>query len=242
MWLPLLVTSAIAVGVPIALGSEIWVVLVIWGSIMLVFILLFWYVGKIFNYGWFRQSCKSNRRLDNQWAVVTGANSGAGYETAKELLRRGCNVIITCRSQGKAETTIANIERELHDENEGKALKGGYKGKLDYALMDLGSKESVDSAIETILGKNVGISILINNAGAVLRQFRLSKDGMELMWQANYLSPLYLTEKLLPNIKKTAQSLKFGRIVNVASLVCLFSFLFSLFSFLFHALVDFFAV
>ena len=129
-------------------------------------------------------------------------------------MRRGCNVIITCRSQAKVDATIQNIMAQLSNEKE-------KIGKIDYVLMDLCSKKTVDSAIESILSKNVEISILINNAGAWLNRPRISEDGIEAQWQANYFAPFYLTKKLLPNIKQTAQKYQFGRIVNVASIVCI---------------------
>ena len=83
--------------------------------------------------------------------------------------------------------------------------------------MDLCQKKTVDAAITNILSKNVNISILVNNAGAVIPYAWKTEDGLDAQWQANYLSPFYFTKKLLSNIKETSKKDKFGRIVNVAS-------------------------
>ena len=134
------------------------------------------------------------------------------------MVGRGCNTIITCRSQSKIDTTIERIKREL--QNESSSLKGGNIGRIDGVIMDLCSKKSVDAAVATIIGKGVNICILFNNAGAWLSNVHITEDGIEAQWQANYLSPFYFTKKLLPNIKACAKKLQYGRIVNVASIVC----------------------
>ena len=135
------------------------------------------------------------------------------------MVRRGCNTIITCRSQSKIDTTIERIQHELQNESK---LKDGNIGKIEGVIMDLCSKKSVDAAVATILGKGVDICILYNNAGAWLSNIHISEDGIEAQWQTNYLSPFYFTKKLLPNIKACAKKLQYGRIVNVSSMVCLY--------------------
>ena len=150
--------------------------------------------------------------------VLFVCDSGTGFETTKEMVRRGCNTIITCRSQSKIDTTIERIQREL--QNESSRLTGSNIGKIEGVIMDLCSKKSIDAAVGTILGKNVDICILYNNAGAWLSNVHITEDGIEAQWQANYLSPFYFTKKLLPNIKACAKKLQYGRIINVASIVC----------------------
>lgn len=117
-------------------------------------------------------------------------------------------MILTTRSRTKAETAIQNITQDLRGIDK--------VGSMDYVLMDLCSKKSVDAAIADIQSKKVDISILVNNAGGILST-KMTEDKLEAMWQANYYSPFYLTKKLLPNIKATAKRDQFGRIVNTAS-------------------------
>ena len=149
--------------------------------------------------------------------------SGTGYETAKELIIRGCDVIITCRSKEKATNTIESIRKDL--------LYQGIDynktcGKLDYSIMDLCSKKSVDSCLNDIINiKKSNVNILINNAGAWLQTAKITEDGIEAQWQANYLSPFYFTKKLLATIKRSSgdEQLRYGRIINVASVGHMFA-------------------
>ena len=148
-------------------------------------------------------------------------HSGIGYETAKDLVIRGCNVIITCRSQSKIDTTIEKIKNEVKSTDNGNDAMLTKIGEMKGIILDLCSKKSVDSAIETILSQNVNISILINNAGAWILNPYITEDGIDAQWQANYLAPFYFTNKLLPNIIETSKNNNNNntpcRIINVAS-------------------------
>lgn len=217
-WVPFLIFNGIFVIIAIVLGitsngNEWMSVVIVYGSWTLFWCLIGILLGRVLNDGWLTPKVKSTKRLDGKTAIVTGANSGIGYQTAKDFVSRGAHVIITCRSKSKAETTIQNITAQLHDsDNDNSKI-----GSMDYVLLDLCSKKSVDAAIESILSKNVDISILVNNAGASLSNVDLTEDRLERMFEANYQSPFYLTKHLLPNIKATSKRDKFGRIVNVAS-------------------------
>ena len=112
-FIPWIVLSIIGIAVPIICGASYALVLVIYGLVCIgnsIGCALFgWYI----NQGFFPAYVTTKRRLDGHCAIVTGANSGVGYETAKELVSRGCHVIITCRSQAKVDATIKSIYSQL---------------------------------------------------------------------------------------------------------------------------------
>ena len=171
--------------------------------------------GRYFNHGWLAAYVKTNRRLDGHGAIVTGANSGVGYETALELVRRGCHVIVTCRSDEKAQKTIRRIHNDLKSSNETTSSNG----PIDYLLLDLCSKKSIDLFLENFFKLKINVNILVNNAGAWINDARITEDGMDAQWQANYFGPFYITSKLLNHIKKSSQEKKYGRIINVSSML-----------------------
>ncbi|HEX7842153.1 MAG TPA: SDR family oxidoreductase [Kofleriaceae bacterium] len=132
--------------------------------------------------------------------IVTGANTGIGKITAKELARAGAHVLLACRSQDKTTPVIDEIKRETGNAN------------VEYVHLDLGDLASVRACAEEILARNVPIHGLINNAG--MAGFRgLTKDGFELIWGTNHLGPYLFTRLLLDRIKQAGTA----RIVNVAS-------------------------
>ena len=91
-------------------------------------------------------------------------------------------------------------------------------GNIKGIILEKKKKKSVDSAIEEILAQNINISLLINNAGAWISEAYITQDGIDAQWQANYLSPFYLTNKLLSNIIETSKNNNYQcRIINVAS-------------------------
>src|SRR3954471_11505633 len=105
--------------------------------------------------------------------IVTGATSGIGKITAKELARRGARVILANRSKAKTEPVIAEIFAET-----------GTKPEL--VELDLGDLASVRRAAEQILALEIPIHGLVNNAG-LGGQRGLTKDGFELAFGTNHL-------------------------------------------------------
>lgn len=138
--------------------------------------------------------------LANKRFIVTGANTGIGKITAKELARAGAHVVLACRSKAKTEPVIEEIKRETGNPN------------LEYVALDLGDLASVRACAEQILARDVPIHVLINNAGMAGGR-GLTKDGFELTWGTNHLGPYLFTRLLLDRIKQAGSA----RIVNVAS-------------------------
>jgi NAD(P)-dependent dehydrogenase (short-subunit alcohol dehydrogenase family) len=133
--------------------------------------------------------------------VVTGANTGIGLETARELARRGARVIMTARNRDKGEAAVHDVQRT--------PCPGG----VELVVFDLGSLRSVQGGAEEILRRAERIDVLVNNAGLVLGERQLTPDGFEATFGINHLGPFLLTNLLLDRLRASAPS----RVVNVSS-------------------------
>jgi NAD(P)-dependent dehydrogenase (short-subunit alcohol dehydrogenase family) len=131
--------------------------------------------------------------------VITGANSGIGKITARELARRGAQVTLACRTRGKTEEVIAEIRNATGD------------AALDFVELDLGELASVRRCAEALLARDRPIDCLINNAGLAGTRGS-TKDGFELAFGTNHLGHYLLTRVLLDHLKQRR-----ARIVNVSS-------------------------
>ncbi|TNE46621.1 MAG: SDR family NAD(P)-dependent oxidoreductase [Deltaproteobacteria bacterium] len=134
--------------------------------------------------------------------VVTGANSGLGLETSREMARRGAQVIMACRTASKAEAAIADIKSDVPD------------AKLTFMPLDLASLESVRSFAEAFTEQHTKLDILCNNAGVMALPYSKTADGFEMQFGTNHIGHFALTGLLLDTLLATPQS----RIVNVSSL------------------------
>ncbi|XP_019442122.1 PREDICTED: short-chain dehydrogenase TIC 32, chloroplastic-like [Lupinus angustifolius] len=139
-------------------------------------------------------------------AIVTGASSGIGTETARVLALRGAHVIMGVRNLSAANDVKESILKEIPS------------AKVDAIELDLSSMDSVKKFASEFKSSGLSLNILINNAGIMACPFALSKDNIELQFATNHIGHFLLTHLLLDNLKKTAsESKKQGRIVNVAS-------------------------
>ncbi len=136
-------------------------------------------------------------------AVITGGNSGIGYQTAKELAKQGWRVVITGRNAEKLENAANKIER---------LIQKGSGGEIVFRVGDYASFRSV-RGLATDLNKEPRIDVLINNIGISLPNHQVSKDGNDMMVQVNHLSHFLLTHLLLDKLKASAPA----RIINVSS-------------------------
>jgi NAD(P)-dependent dehydrogenase (short-subunit alcohol dehydrogenase family) len=119
-------------------------------------------------------------------AVVTGANSGLGLVTARELARKGALVVLACRNMDKGRTALAEVERAA----------SGPKPELEE--LDLASLGSVRSFAQRFGERHQGLDLLINNAGVMAAPRRHTADGFELHLGTNHLGHFALTNLLLP--------------------------------------------
>ncbi|KAJ3025953.1 UNVERIFIED_CONTAM: hypothetical protein HDU68_006425 [Siphonaria sp. JEL0065] len=148
--------------------------------------------------------------LDGQIAVVTGGNTGIGYQTCKYLALNGSKVFMACRSKERALAAIDQLKVEA--DQLGKVVDVEF---VYLYLSDL--KQAKEAGVE--LAKRVKqVDVLVNNAGIMdivsTVPFKLSKDGFESMFATNHLGHYQFTKQLLPVILKTPNN---PRIVILAS-------------------------
>ena len=134
-------------------------------------------------------------------AVVTGANSGIGLETARGLARAGFRVVLLCRNAERAQAAKTDIDASVPG------------ARTEIVLGDLGDLASVRAAAAEVQQRLDRLDVLVNNAGITLRKRAVTADGHEAMWATNHLGPFLLTNLLLPLLRASAPA----RIVNVAS-------------------------
>lgn len=133
--------------------------------------------------------------------LVTGATDGIGRETARELVRRGANVIVHGRSAAKANAVRAELE-------------GIVRGSaLEPVLGDFSKLASVRAMGEALAARPERIDVLLNNAGVFLNDRETTEDGFEATFAVNHLAPFLLTHLLLPRLSDGQPA----RIVNVSS-------------------------
>jgi NAD(P)-dependent dehydrogenase (short-subunit alcohol dehydrogenase family) len=135
-------------------------------------------------------------------AVVTGANTGIGYETARTLAANGARVVLACRSREKGEAAIARITAERPAEH------------AQFASLDLSDLESVRAFADGFNRDNDRLDLLINNAGVMMCPERKTAQGFELQFGVNHLGHFALTALMLPLLRATPNA----RIVTVSSM------------------------
>lgn len=142
--------------------------------------------------------------LSGRHAVVTGANTGIGFETARVLALRGASVTLACRDVEKAAVARDRILRDH---------AGVGAGQVEISRLDLGDLAQVRSFAEAFLATDRSIDLLVNNAGVMLPSRRETRDGFEAHLGINHLGHFLLTNLLLERIRASAPA----RILNVSS-------------------------
>ncbi|PVZ99710.1 hypothetical protein BB558_004256 [Smittium angustum] len=145
-----------------------------------------------------KKSIDSKQRI----AIVTGANSGIGYETTKALLLTGHHVVLACRNETLANEAIADLEKET-----------GLK-TCEFIHLDLSSISSCRKFAAEFKQKHNKLHLLINNAGIMACPYMTTKDGIEMQFGTNHVGHFVITTELLDTIKASAPA----RIINVSSL------------------------
>lgn len=131
--------------------------------------------------------------------IVTGANSGSGFATTKQLAEQGAHVVGACRRVEAGKEAFADL--------------GNMRGSVEVMEMDLASLASVRRFAEAFLAEYDRLDGLVNNAGVMHLPEGKTKDGFEAQFGINHLGHFLLTELLLDTLKASAPS----RIVNVSS-------------------------
>ena len=139
--------------------------------------------------------------LTGKTAVITGANSGIGYEAAEILARKGAHVVLAVRNESKGVKAAREIRSRLPTAD------------LEVTALDLASQASIRAFADAFVTKHDRLDLLINNAGVMAIPRRETDDGFEMQLGTNHLGHFALTGLLLPLILKTPQA----RIVTVSS-------------------------
>lgn len=140
--------------------------------------------------------------LAGQVIVITGGNSGIGYEAAKVLLAKGGRVVLACRDAAKMSEAA-------------KALKASTGGQVDELVLDLASLASIEQAATKLAEMHSKVGVLINNAGVMALPERQTADGFEMQFGTNHLGHFAFTGRVLPLILAAPR----GRVVTVSSLL-----------------------
>ena len=133
--------------------------------------------------------------------LITGANTGLGFETALALYQAGAHVVLACRNLKNAEDALI----KLYEPNG--------KGTLETGVLDLSNLSSVKQFADTFLQKHKQLDVLINNAGVAMPPASKTAQGYELQFGVNFLGHFALTGRLYPLLKETSNS----RIITLSS-------------------------
>ncbi|MCD7847502.1 MAG: SDR family NAD(P)-dependent oxidoreductase [Oscillospiraceae bacterium] len=144
--------------------------------------------------------------LSGKVMIVTGANSGLGFETAKELSRKGAKVVMACRNPKKVEAAMQKIRDDVPNAD------------LDAMHLDLASQKSVADFADQFKQKYSRLDVLVNNAGIMAAPYSETVDGFENHFATNYLGHFALTGRLLDLLEATPGA----RVVSVSSLAYFF--------------------
>lgn len=141
--------------------------------------------------------------LKERLAIVTGANSGIGYQAARYLSRAGATVILACRNREKGEAARAKIASE------------NAAARVELRVLDVADLDSVRSFAAEFANEGRGLDLLMNNAGVMaIPERRTTPQGFEMQFGTNHLGHFALTGLLLPALLRQPNS----RVVTVASI------------------------
>lgn len=136
-----------------------------------------------------------------RFAVVTGANSGLGFLTVRELARKGARVVMTARDEGRGQMALTLIRTELPD------------AAVELRRLDLADLDDVSAFADTLLADGRPLDLLINNAGVMMPPHGLTRQGHETQFGVNHLAHFALTLRLLPLLAASSSA----RVVTVSS-------------------------
>lgn len=140
--------------------------------------------------------------LRGKVVIVTGANTGIGFQAALEFARKGAECILACRNEKKGLAAVSNIKKRFPE------------ARARFLQLDLGSIKSVHLFAEMFGKQYSRLDILLNNAGIIWYPYRTTEDGFESQIGINHLGHFALTGLLLDLIEKT----KGARVVLVSSI------------------------
>lgn len=140
--------------------------------------------------------------LKGKTAIVTGSNTGIGFETALDLYQKGAKVYIACRNKEKALNAIERMKDQ------------GGDGELVYGHLELGSLNSIKVFSQKVLDSESRLDLLINNAGIMIPPPSKTDDGFEIQFGVNFIGHFALTGYLFELLESTLDS----RVVTLSSI------------------------
>jgi NAD(P)-dependent dehydrogenase (short-subunit alcohol dehydrogenase family) len=140
--------------------------------------------------------------MSGKIAIVTGANSGIGYATARALAAKGAQVIMACRNEGRGRVAIQEIQVEQ------------LAADVEWLQLDLADLSSIHSFVQNFLDQHDQLHLLINNAGVMqIPEHLQTVDGFEMQFGTNHLGHFALTGLLLEILNRTPEA----RVVTLSS-------------------------
>jgi len=127
--------------------------------------------------------------LSGQVMIVTGANSGCGLETSRQLAKQGATVVLACRNASKGEVSVQDIGTNA----------------VFLTTLDLSSLENIKSFVAAFLEQYNRLDALVNNAGIMMCPYGKTKDGFEMQFGCNHLGHFLLMRQLTPLLLETAK-------------------------------------
>lgn len=144
---------------------------------------------------------ETNVDMSGKVCVVTGANSGLGYATAKALAQKGARVIMACRSEQRG------------TEAQKKLVASTGNANIELELVDLSRPEDIRAFAQRLQTRYNSLDVLINNAGALFNHREETPEGFEKTFATDLLGPYLLTRLLIPLLEKAPEA----RIINISS-------------------------
>lgn len=145
--------------------------------------------------------------LEGRRFIITGANTGIGYQAALKLARRGAELVLACRDRRKGEAAMAKIRDDAPTSH------------VEVAVLDLASLDSVRRFADVELARERPLHVLINNAGVMALPKRTqTADGFEMQFGTNVLGHFALTGLLLPALERSSSADAPSHVVTVASI------------------------
>ena len=139
--------------------------------------------------------------LSGKRFLITGANAGLGFETAKMLRHKNADVLMAARNEGRGRGAVSNISAEPGS------------GSVDFVKLDLADTSSIRAAAESVRAMTDGLDAIVNNAGIMQTPQQKTTDGFEMQFGTNHLGHFLLNHLLFDLVEARG-----GRIVPVASI------------------------
>ncbi|XP_017302004.1 retinol dehydrogenase 12-like isoform X5 [Diaphorina citri] len=145
--------------------------------------------------------------MEGKVCIITGANSGIGYETAKELAKLKATVVLGCRSMIRGQEALEKLKKEVQD------------GQIVLMELNLASFDSIKNFAKNVMKQYPKIHVLINNAGVSvpIKEKLTTKEGYEVHFGINHVGHFLLTNLLIERIQKSSTDMEQTKVVIVGS-------------------------